>query len=57
MYNNYPQKDTNNFAIISSFARSFDTSNKEKNRIHLTSSMCVLREKEFDRLNYLLKGN
>nr|YP_010561569.1 hypothetical protein OSR58_mgp21 [Ganoderma flexipes]UYX56940.1 hypothetical protein [Ganoderma flexipes] len=54
MYNNSSQYDTNQFAIIGSFTRSFETSHKENNRIHLISSICLIKQKEMGFLgNYL----
>ena len=49
MYNkSYEYKTSNNFAIVGSFTRSFDTSHKENNRIHLISSICLIKQKEMD---------
>lgn len=56
MFNKSPQYDTNNFAIIGSFTRSFDTSHNENNRIHLISSICLIKQKEMDLIGEFLNG-
>ena len=54
MYNNSPNSETSDFAIISTFSRSFDTSHNIKNRIHLVSSICLIKQTEMEIIgNYL----
>ena len=59
MFNkSYEYKNTNSFAIIGSFTRSLDTSHKENNRIHLISSICLIKQKEMDLIGkYLFDYN
>ena len=54
MYNNSHNSETSDFAIISTFSRSFDTSHNIKNRIHLVSSICLIKQTEMEIIgNYL----
>ena len=54
MYNNSPNSENSDFAIISTFSRSFDTSHNIKNRIHLVSSICLIKQTEMEIIgNYL----
>lgn len=57
MYNNSSQYNSNEFAIIGSFTRSFDTSHKENNRIHLISSICLIKQKEISLMGKYLLDN
>ena len=48
--------NNNNFAIIASLARSFDTSHIENNRIHLISSIFLLEFTYYENVNTYLRG-
>ena len=54
--NNTIQQNTNNFGILANFTRSFDNYHNENDRIHLTSSICLIKENEFIRLINLFKN-
>ena len=47
--------NTKEFAIVASFARSFDNSHKENNRIHLISSICLLSENKLTKFKDFLR--
>ena len=44
MINNTQQQNTNNFGILANFTRSFDNYHNENDRIHLISSICLIKE-------------
>ena len=56
MINNTQQQNTNNFGILANFTRSFDNYHNENDRIHLISSICLIKENEFIRLINLFKN-
>jgi mRNA deadenylase 3'-5' endonuclease subunit Ccr4 len=46
MLNKSGKYEDNNFVIIGTFTRSFDTSHINNNRIHLISSICLIKGAE-----------
>ena len=56
MINNTQQQNTNDFGILANFTRSFDNYHNENDRIHLISSICLIKENEFIRLINLFKN-
>lgn len=55
--NNTIQQNTNNFGILANFTRSFDNYHNDNDRIHLISSICLLKENEYINLIDLLGKN
>lgn len=57
MSNNLHRLHNNeNFAILANFARSFDCHHNDSNRIHLISSLCLIKPNEMSLVNEFLKN-
>ena len=56
MNNNTQQQQQQHFGIIGKFTRSFDHYHNDSDRIHLISSICLLKEKELFTLINLIKN-